>query len=155
MKHRDRLASWPGGSRISILWTLSHTIRTALSLHSHQSRAALKNAVHVVIDNLSAHKAAPVAEWLAHPRRARWHLHFTPTSSSWLNLVESWFSQLTSRRLKRGVFSSVVQLEDEIGLWAEHWNNNPTPFIWKKPADEIIAKVRRGRAALVNSVTDH
>jgi len=60
--------------------------------------------IHVVLDNLAAHKAPPVAEWLAHPKRARWHLHFTPTSSSWLNQVEGWFSLLTKRRLQRGVF---------------------------------------------------
>jgi len=113
--------------------------------------------IHVVLDNLSAHKAEPVATWLAHPKRARWHLHFTPTSSSWLNLVESWFSQLTNRRLKKGTFSSVAQLEDAIGIWTEGWNEDPEPFIWKKPADEIITKVKRGRTklALVNSETDH
>ena len=113
--------------------------------------------VHVVLDNLSAHKAAPIRTWLEHPKRARWHLHFTPTSSSWLNLVEGWFSILTNRRLKNGTFSSVGQLEEAIGLWAEHWNDNPTPFIWKKPVDEIIAKVKRGRASLtrVKSATDH
>jgi transposase len=112
-------------------------------------------AVHVVLDNLSAHKSALITTWLAHPRRARWHLHFTPTSSSWLNLVESWFAQLTNRRLKKGAFNSVAQLQEEINRWTQHWNDDPTPFIWKKPADEIIAKVKRGRAALVNSVTDH
>jgi transposase len=113
--------------------------------------------IHVVLDNLSAHKAEPIRTWLAHPKRARWHLHFTPTSSSWLNLVEGWFSILTKRRLKKGTFSSVGQLEEAIGLWAEHWNDDPTPFIWKKPADEIIAKVKRGRASLtrVNSATHH
>lgn len=114
--------------------------------------------IHVVLDNLSAHKASPVADWLAHPKRARWHLHFTPTSSSWLNLVECWFSLLTARRLKRGVFTSVDVLTKAIGLWAEHWNNDPQPFIWKKTADEIITKVRRGRAtltAVTKSATDH
>lgn len=114
--------------------------------------------IHVVLDNLSAHKARPVADWLAHPKRARWHLHFTPTSSSWLNLVECWFSLLTARRLKRGVFTSVDDLTEAIGLWAEHWNNDPKPFIWKKTADEIIAKVQRGRATLTEvtkSATDH
>ena len=114
--------------------------------------------IHVVLDNLSAHKAPPVADWLAHPKRARWHLHFTPTSSSWLNLVEGWFAQLTNRRLRRGTFDSVTALEEAIDTWAEHWNDDPKPFIWKKPADDIIAKVTRGRAALtsqINSATDH
>src|SRR3954447_21353125 len=100
--------------------------------------------VHVVLDNLSAHKAPPVAQWLAHPKRARWHLHFTPTSSSWLNLVEGWFKLLTERRLRRGTFDSVDQLIDAIETWVEHWNDDPKPFIWKKPAEEILAKVRRG-----------
>jgi transposase len=113
--------------------------------------------IHVVLDNLSAHKAPPVATWLADPQRARWHLHFTPTSSSWLNLVESWFSILTERRLRRGAFSSVGHLVVEIETWAEHWNDDPKPFVWKKPAEEIIAKVKRGRAALasVKSATHH
>jgi transposase len=87
-----------------------------------------------VLDDLSAQKSAPVKKWLAHPKRARWHLHFTPTSSSWLNLVEGWFSQITARRLKEGTFNSIKQLEEAIGLWAEHWNDDPKPFMWKKPA---------------------
>lgn len=113
--------------------------------------------IHVVLDNLSAHKAPPVATWLAHPKRERWHLHFTPTSSSWLNLVERWFGELTERRLRRGVFTSVPQLQEAIEIWAEHWNDDPKPFIWRKTAEEIIEKVRRGRAALtqVKSATDH
>jgi transposase len=114
--------------------------------------------VHVVLDNLSAHKAPPVAEWLAHPRRARWHLHFTPTSSSWLNLVEGWFSLLTKRRLERGAFSSVDQLVEAIETWAEHWNDNPKPFVWTKTADAILAKARRAREALnasTNTATHH
>ena len=114
--------------------------------------------IHVVLDNLSAHKAPPVAKWLAHPERARWHLHFTPTSSSWLNLVEGWFKLLTERRLRRGTFASVDQLVEAIEVWVEHWNDDPQPFIWKKSAEEIMAKVRRGRAALTaqtKSATHH
>ena len=104
--------------------------------------------VHVVLDNLSAHSAPPVAEWLADPKRSRWHLHFTPTSASWLNLVEGWFAQLTNRRLKHGVFTSVGELIEAIDRWASHWNDDPAPFVWHTPAKKIIAKVRRGRAAL-------
>ncbi len=114
--------------------------------------------VHVVLDNLSAHKAPPVADWLAHPKRARWHLHYTPTSASWLNLVEGWFAQLTNRRLRGGSFDSVAALTDAIDEWTAHWNNNPRPFVWHTPAKKIIAKVRRGRAALthqIKSATDH
>lgn len=114
--------------------------------------------IHVVLDNLATHKAPPVANWLAHPRRARWHLHFTPTSSSWLNLVEGWFSLLTKRRLQRGVFTSVGALVEAIETWAEHWNDDPHPFVWTKTAEAILAKARRARetlAASVNPATDH
>jgi transposase len=113
--------------------------------------------VHVVLDNLSAHKAPEIREWLAHPKRKRWHLHFTPTSSSWLNLVEGWFHLLTQRRLRRGTFTNVAGLIEAIELWAEHWNDDPRPFIWKKTAEEIITKVRRGRTALTEakSATHH
>lgn len=113
--------------------------------------------VHVVLDNLSAHKAPVIRDWLADPRRERWHLHFTPTSSSWLNLVEGWFAELTERRLKRGVFNSVAHLIEAIELWAEHWNDHPKPFVWHTPAKDIIKRVRRGRRKLhqIKSATDH
>ena len=114
--------------------------------------------VHVVLDNLSAHKAPPVRDWLADPKRARWHLHFTPTSSSWLNLVEGWFAQLTNRRLRNASFDSVAALNEAIDVWTSHWNDDPKPFVWHKTADEIITKVRRGRATLnrvTKSATDH
>lgn len=113
--------------------------------------------IHVVLDNLSAHMAPEVTDWLADPKRARWHLHFTPTSSSWLNLVERWFAELTERRLRRGVFTSVADLVDAITSWAAHWNDDPKPFVWHKAADQIIDKVRRGRAALhqIKSATPH
>ena len=113
--------------------------------------------IHVVLDNLSAHKAPEITAWLANPRRKRWHLHFTPTSSSWLNLVERWFKELPDRRIRRGVFTSVPDLIDAIAGWVERWNDDPKPFVWHKTADEIIQKVRRGRAALhqIKSTTDH
>jgi transposase len=114
-------------------------------------------SVHVILDNLSAHKAPEVRKWLAHRDRRRWHLHFTPTSSSWLNLVERWFKELTDKRLRRGVFTSVADLTTAITRWAEHWNTDPQPFIWKATADEIIEKVSRGRQTLhqIKSQTDH
>lgn len=115
-------------------------------------------AIHVVLDNLSAHTAPPVRDWLAKPRQARWHLHFIPTSSSWLNLIERWFRELTERRLRRGSFSGVPHLIEAITLWADHWNADPKPFVWRAEAQDILAKVRRGREALnnnVNSVSDH
>ncbi len=114
--------------------------------------------VHLVLDNLSVHKHDEVRKWLADPRRARFHLHFTPTSSSWLNLVERWFRELTDKRLRRGSFRSVRDLQRAIEDWAEQWNTDPKPFIWHKTAAEIIAKVRRGRTALdhlANQKTDH
>lgn len=114
--------------------------------------------VHVVLDNLSAHSGQPVRDWLADPKRARWHLHFTPTSSSWLNLIEGWFAQLTKRRLATGSFPSVPALIDAIDTWTEYWNHDPQPFVWTKTADDIITKVKRGRATLddvTKSATHH
>ena len=113
--------------------------------------------IHVVLVNLSAHSTPEIKKWLAHKERRRWHLHFTPTSSSWLNLIERWFKELTDRRLRRGTFTSVAQLSAAITTWVEHWNSDPQPFIWKATAEDIITKVRRGRATLhqINSQTDH
>ena len=113
--------------------------------------------VHVVLDNLSAHSTPEIKKWLAHRDRRRWHLHFTPTSSSWLNLIERWFKELTDRRLRRGTFTSVTELSEAITTWAEHWNTDPKPFIWKATAEDIITKVQRGRETLrqINSQTDH
>lgn len=114
--------------------------------------------VHVVLDNLSAHKSEPVRTWLADPRRARWHLHFTPTSASWLNLIEGWFSVLTRKALRDASFTSTRQLEAAIDVWASHWNDDPQPFVWTKTVDDIITKVKRGRATLdrvTESATHH
>jgi transposase len=114
-------------------------------------------AVHVVLDNLSAHSTPEITKWLAHRDRRRWHLHFTPTSSSWVNLIERWFKELTDRRLRRGTFTSVADLSTAITTWAEHWNKDPKPFIWKATAQDIITKVQRGRTTLnqIKSQTDH
>ena len=111
--------------------------------------------VHVILDNLSAHKSEPVRTRLAHPRRRRWHLHFTPTSSSWANLVEGWFSILTRKALKTRAFTSVEHLKDVIDHWAAHWNHDPQPLKWTKTADQIIAKVKRARTALNKTATHH
>jgi transposase len=114
-------------------------------------------SIHVILDNLSAHSTPEIKKWLAHRDRRRWHLHFTPTSSSWLNLIERWFKELTERRLRRGVFTSVADLSEAITTWARNWNIDPKPFIWKATADDILAKVKRGRATLhqIKSQTDH
>ena len=113
--------------------------------------------VHVVLDNLSAHSTPEIAKWLAHKDRRRWHLHYTPTSSSWVNLVERWFKELTDKRLRRGIFTSVADLTEAITTWATHWNTDPKPFIWKATAEDIITKVQRGRATLhqINTQTHH
>jgi transposase len=135
-----------------------HSAREVLALFKRIDRSVPRERdIHVILDNLSAHKAPEIATWLAHPRRARWHLHFTPTSSSWCNLIERWFKELTDRRLRRGVFSSVAELTDAITEWARQCNDDPKPFVWHKTAEEIIEKVRRGRATLsqIKLATDH
>ena len=104
--------------------------------------------VHVIVDNSSTHTHPNVRAWLARHRRV--HLHFTPTSSSWLNLVELWFREITNRRLKRAAFRSVDELIDAIDDWTDHWNEHGAPFVWTKTADEILAKVRPARAALTH-----
>jgi len=97
--------------------------------------------VHIIVDNSSIHTAPTVRRWLKqHPR---FRMHFTPTYSSWLNLVERWFANLTNDALKRGSHTSVVELREAISLYVEATNDEPKPFIWTKPADEILAKVAR------------
>ena len=95
--------------------------------------------VHVVLDNLSAHKTPKVQRWLL--RHRRFHVHFTPTYGSWMNLVERWFSALTTKKLKRSAHRSVKALAADIEAWAANWNENPTPFIWHKSADEILQRL--------------
>jgi transposase len=97
--------------------------------------------VHVVLDNASIHKAPPIKAWLL--ERPRYHLHFTPTSASWLNQVERFFALLTARQLKRGVHRSVEDLEAAVLAYIERHNAEPRPFRWTKPADQILASVGR------------
>src|SRR4051794_77986 len=98
-------------------------------------------AVHVVLDNSSTHKTPAIARWLAaHPRFV---LHFTPTSSSWLNLVERWFAELTTKLLRRGAHRSVRQLNADIRAWIDTWNDHPRPFVWTKTADQILESIAR------------
>lgn len=135
-----------------------HTGADVLAFFKQIDRAVPRGlSVHVILDNLSAHTTPEIKKWLAHKDRRRWHLHFTPTSSSWLNLIERWFKELTDKRLRRGVFTSVADLTGAITDWAEHWNTDPKPFIWRATANQIIAKVSRGRAVLhqIKSATDH
>ena len=102
--------------------------------------------VHIILDNYATHNHPDVRAWLA--KHKRFHFHFTPTSSSWLNLVERWFREITTKRIRRGSFASVTVLVEVIEEYIAHNNENPKPFIWTKTADQIIAKVRRGRVSL-------
>ena len=97
--------------------------------------------IHIVMDNYATHKTAPVKAWLA--RRAHWHVHFTPTSASWINQVERWFAELTRKQLQRGVHTSTRQLEADIRAFIEQHNEDPKPFKWTKSADDILAAVKR------------
>ena len=97
--------------------------------------------VHLVLDNSSTHKTPAIQRWLAaHPRFV---VHFTPTSSSWLNLVERWFAELTTKKLRRGAHRSVRQLNADIHAWIDTWNDNPKPFVWTKTADQILDSIAR------------
>jgi transposase len=95
--------------------------------------------VHLICDNLSTHKAPEIKRWLL--RHPRFHIHFTPTGSSWLNLVERWFAEITMKLIRRGVYRSVKDLERDITAWAENWNTNPRPYAWTKTAEEILESV--------------
>jgi transposase len=97
--------------------------------------------IHVIADNYATHKTPAVQGWLA--RHPRFHIHFTPTSSSWLNQVERWFGLMTEKLLRRGVHKSVRQLEKDILAWADKWNEDPKPFIWTKSAEEILESIGR------------
>ncbi|MGH3515358.1 MAG: IS630 family transposase, partial [Pseudonocardiaceae bacterium] len=102
--------------------------------------------VHMICDNYATHKHPNVKKWLdSHPR---FHLHFTPTSSSWLNLVERWFREITDKAIRRGVFHSVNDLITAIEDYLEANNGNPKPFVWTATAEQILAKVARGRVTL-------
>ena len=105
--------------------------------------------VHLVLDNSSTHKTAAIRRWLAaHPRFV---LHFTPTSSSWLNLVERWFAELTNKLLRRGAHRSVHALNTDIRAWIETWNDDPRPFVWTKTADQILDSIARYCARINDS----
>jgi transposase len=92
--------------------------------------------LHLICDNYATHKTAPVKKWLL--RHPRFHVHFTPTSASWLNLVERWFAELTNRKLRRSAHRSVTELRADIHAWINAWNADPKPFIWTKTADDIL-----------------
>ena len=104
--------------------------------------------IHLVLDNYATHKTPAIKNWLlAHPR---FHLHFTPTGSSWLNLVERWFAELTNKQIRRGVHKTVQALEKDIRTWIAAWNSDPKAYVWTKTADEILERL----AAYLNRIPD-
>jgi transposase len=131
-------------------------IGRCMQRHRHQEFIRFLNAVervvpagkviHAILDNYAAHKHPNVLKWLA--RHPRWTFHFTPTSGSWLNAVETFFSALTRRRLKRGSFHSIVDLQAAINRYVDQHNDDPKPFTWTKSSDQILAKVNRLNASL-------
>ena len=124
--------------------------------HRHQEFIRFLNAIeaqvpagkliHAIVDNFATHKHPKVRAWLA--RHPRWTFHFTPTSASWLNAVEGFFAKLTRRRLKRGVFRSVVDLHAAINRFVEETNADPKPFVWTADPTRVLAAVKRGKQAL-------
>jgi transposase len=136
-------------------------IEACMSRHRHQEWIKFLKHIdtatdpqaelHLVADNYATHKHPKVRRWLA--RHPRFHMHFTPTSSSWLNLIERWFRDLTQKRLRRGTFTSVRQLQAAIFEYVEHHNDRTEGYRWKALPADILAKVRRARAVLDNSPT--
>ena len=108
--------------------------------------------VHIVLDNLQTHKTPKVHAWLL--RHRRFHLHFTPTYSSWLNLVERWFSALTTKKLQRSAHRHVRELAADIRDWIEVWNTDPKPFVWTKTADQILDAIGRYCGAVLTATQD-
>jgi hypothetical protein len=131
-------------------------IGRCMQRHRHQEFIRFLNAieadvpagklVHVILDNYAAHKHPKVRAWL--DRHERFSFHFTPTSCSWLNAVEGFFAKLSKRRLKRGVFRSVVDLQAAINRFVAETNTKPKPFVWTADPDKIIAAVKRGHQVL-------
>ena len=102
--------------------------------------------LHLIVDNYATHKTPAVKRWIrSHPR---FHLHFTPTSASWLNMVERFFAEITRNRIRRGAFKSVAELKGAIMEYLENHNADPKPFIWTKSAGQILEKVARAKQAL-------
>lgn len=131
-------------------------IGACMSRHRHQEFLRFLSTIdrntpkslglHLVVDNYATHKHAKVKAWLK--RHPRFHLHFTPTSASWINLVERFFGLITEDAIRRGVFRSVTDLKAAIESYLEHHNANPKPFIWTAPAAHILEKVAKGRQTL-------
>jgi len=131
-------------------------ISTCMDKHRHQEwlrflrqidrETPPEKQLHLIVDNYATHKHAKVKRWLA--RHKRFHIHFTPTSSSWLNMVERFFRDLTDKRIRRGVFRGIDELVSAINAYIAGHNDTPKPYIWTAKASDILEKVKRGRAAL-------
>lgn len=140
----------------AIEMTEGRLIGTCMSKHRHQewikflkqidAETPAELNLHLIVDNYATHKHPKVQSWLK--RHKRFHIHFTPTSSSWLNLVERWFREITDNRIRRGTFRSVEQLIQAIMDYIEQHNRSPKPFVWTAKANEILAKVQRARNVL-------
>jgi len=115
-------------------------------LNAIEAQVPTGKLVHAIVDNYATHKRPKVRAWLA--RHPRWIFHFTPTSASWLNAVEGFFAKLTRRRLKRGVFRSLVDLQAAINRFLDETNADPNPFHWTADPDRVVAAVNRGKQAL-------
>ena len=120
-----------------------HRHQEFLAFLQHLARAYPDRELHLVMDNYAAHKRVEVRDWLA--ANPRIHVHFTPTSGSWLNLVEVWFGIIERQAIRRGSFRSVRDLMIKIRAFIKGWNHRKHPFIWTKPADEILDKINRKR----------
>ena len=119
-----------------------HRHQDFLSFLRHIERAVPTHLdVHLVVDNYATHKHAKVKAWLA--RRTRYHIHYTPTYSSWLNQVERWFGLITQQAIRRGSFRSVSDLKRQIETFVAQYNEHPRPFMWTASADSILAKLER------------
>jgi transposase len=143
----------------AIEMTEGRLIGTCMSKHRHQewikflkqidAETPAELDLHLIVDNYATHKHPKVQSWLK--RHRRFHMHFIPTSSSWLNLVERWFREITDNRIRRGTFRNVEQLIQAIMDYIEQHNQSPKPFVWTAQADEILAKVQRARKAIDKS----
>jgi transposase len=137
-------------------------IGTCMKRHRHQEwikflklidkETPKELALHLIVDNYATHKHPKVKSWLK--RHKRFHIHFTPTSSSWLNLIERWFRELTDKQLRRGVFRSVDQLIVTIMDYIDQHNNDPKSFTWTAKAEDILTKVKRARNVLDKDATE-
>src|SRR3954468_17780329 len=117
----------------------SSEFRKFLDTIDHRVPAALD--IHLILDNYGTHKTTAIRAWLA--KRPRFHVHFTPTSASWINMVERWFAALTEKQIRRAAHRSVRELETAIKSYLAITNHSPMPFVWTKTADEILASVAR------------